>query len=208
MNNIEKTIDADGNEIQIQKRGWFDFILHSEIDFEGRKENEKVLVFTRRHWFILINPIVGGFFASLLPFIFIILGAGLLIKYNLSAVFTLIWLVYLMIIWFFIFYKLTMYALDTWIVTNERIVDTVQKALFTRKVSELHLSSIEDISVNTNGFIQSYFDYGNIEIQTAGTAQRFLFEETPKPLKIKDIIMNAIPHKSKPGHGFENITMI
>ena len=84
-----------------------------------------------------------------------------------------------------------MHALDTWIVTNERIVDILQIRLFTRKVSELHLESIQDISVNTTGMIESYFDFGNIEIQTGATANRFLFEQVPHPLQIKDSIMDA-----------------
>jgi hypothetical protein len=39
--------------------------------------------------------------------------------------------------------------------------------------------------------IESYFDFGNIEIQTGATAQRFSFEKVPHPLQIKDSIMDA-----------------
>ncbi len=193
----EETIDekinqsAEGEIITTKTRGWFDFLLQSKVDFEGQKENEKIIVFTRRHWLVLFSPIFSGLLASLLPFIVIIISAQLLIKYNLSTLFTLLWAAYLMMIWYYIFYKLTMHSLDTWIVTTERIIDISQIGLFRRKVSELHLTSIEDISVNTNGFIQSHFDFGNLEIQTAARTQRFLFEEIPDPIKVKDKIMNA-----------------
>ncbi len=178
-------------ETKTQSRGMFEFLTHSNLDFEGKKEQEHVLVFTRRHWFILLSPVIGAAFASLLPLLLVIIGAKFLLQYNLSGVFTLTWIIYLMVIWFTLFYKLTMHALDTWIVTDERIIDISQIGLFRRKVSELHLESIQDISVNTNGAVQSYLDFGNIEIQTGATMQRFLFEEVPKPLRIKDTIMEA-----------------
>jgi uncharacterized membrane protein YdbT with pleckstrin-like domain len=188
MNNEETNSAILVREI---KKGWFDFISSSHINFDGKRENETIIVFTRRHWFVLFTTVFGGFLMSLLPFVFVILGAGLLVQYNLSAIFTLFWSLYIMSVWYFIFYQLTMYVLDTWIVTNQRVMDIMQIRFFSRKVSELNLESIQDISVNTNGIIQSYFNYGNVEIQTAGAAQRFLFEEVPHPLDIKDKIMEA-----------------
>ncbi len=191
MNIIKETIDIANVEIKTQSRNLFDFLSHSEMNFDGKKPNEKILVFTRRHWFVLLSTIVIGLFASILPLLLVVLGAKILIQYNLSSIFTLTWVIYLMTIWFYVFYKLTMYALDSWIVTDERILDISQLALFRRKVSELHLTSIEDTSVHTDGFVQSYLNFGDVEIQTAGATQRFLFDDVPKPLEIKDTIMTA-----------------
>lgn len=191
MNIIKETIDIANVEIKTQSRNLFDFLSHSEMSFEGKKQDENILVFTRRHWFVLLSTIIVGLFASVLPLLLIVLGAEILIEYNLSAIFTLTWVIYLMVIWFYVFYKLTMYALDSWIVTDERILDISQMALFRRKVSELHLTSIEDTSVHTDGFVQSYLNFGDVEIQTAATTQRFLFDDVPKPLEIKDTIMTA-----------------
>ena len=189
--NLPTIIDTASVEIKTQTRGLFDFLSNSHLNFEGKKEHENVLVFTRRHWFILLGPIVGAAFASIVPLIFVVAGAKFLIQYNLSGAFTLAWVIYLMVVWFVLFYKLTMYALDTWIVTEERIIDILQIGLFRRKVSELHLESIQDTSVNTHGIAQSYLNFGNIEIQTGATMQRFLFEEVPNPIDIKDTIMKA-----------------
>lgn len=191
MNIIKETIDIANVEIKTQSRSLFDFLSHSEMNFEGRKEGEEILVFTRRHWFVLLSTVVYGVIASVLPLILIILGAKVMIQYNLSTVFTLAWVVYIMSIWFYVFYQLTLYSLDSWIVTDERILDISQIALFSRKVSELHLASVEDTSVHTAGFIQSYLNFGDVETQTAATTQRFLFDDVPNPLAIKDIIMSA-----------------
>ncbi len=195
MNNQEIIKTVDG-EIKSQTRGMFDFLMKSNMHFEGKKDNEEMLVFTRRHWIILIRPIFTAIIASVLPFLIIVVAAPLLIKYQLAPMFTLAWSLYIMILWAYLFHTLTMHSLDTWIVTTERVIDISQIGFFQRKVSELHLSSIEDISVHVNGVLQSYFDFGNLEIQTAGSSQRFLFEEIPDPIIVKDKIMNAsIKHR-------------
>ncbi len=169
-----------------------------DITFEGKNEDETLLVFTRRHWSVLLGIVVTTLLASFLPIILIVLLAPLIVAHEgASILFMFFWLIYIMVLWFLLAYRLTMHSLDTWIVTNERILDIVQIGLFNRKISELHLESIQDISVNTKGFVQSYLNFGNIEIQTGATAQRFLFDKVPNPLEIKDIIMDAAKLKEQ-----------
>lgn len=174
-----------------EKKGLFSFLTHTHMSFEGRKEHEEIKVFTRRHWWVLFGPVLGFIFFSIIPIFIVMIGAKWILDYGLAAAFGLVWVIYIMLLWFRLFYKLTMHSLDVWIVTDQRVIDSMQIALFRRKVSELHLESIQDISVNTNGFIQSYFNFGNLEVQTGATAQRFLMEKIPKPLEVKDKIMEA-----------------
>lgn len=176
-------------ETQDEKKGLFNFLTHSHLSFEGRKEHEEVKVFTRRHWWVLLAPTLGFIIFSIIPVFLIILAGRWIIEYDLGAWIGLAWIIYIMLLWFGLFYKLTMHTLDVWIVTDERVIDSMQLGLFRRKVSELHLESIQDVSVRTNGFIQSYFNFGNVEIQTGAPEQRFLFREVPRPLEIKDTIM-------------------
>lgn len=169
-----------------------------DITFEGKDIDETLLVFTRRHWFVLFGVVISTLFASFLPIILIILLAPLIVTYSgASILFLFCWLIYIMVLWFILSYKLTLHSLDTWIVTNERILDIVQIGLFNRKISELHLESIQDISVNTKGLVESYLNFGNIEIQTGATAQRFMFDKVPNPLDIKDVIMDAAKLKEQ-----------
>ncbi len=178
-------------ESEDAKTGLFSFLTHSHLSFEGRKENEEVKIFTRRHWWVLLGPVLSFIFFSILPIFAVMLGAKWIIEYSLATWFVLGWVIYIMFLWFTLFYKLTMHALDVWIVTSERVIDSVQLGLFRRKVSELHLESIQDISVNTTGFIESYLNFGDLEVQTGASEQRFLFEKIPKPLEVKDAIMAA-----------------
>ena len=178
-------------ETEDPKPKLFDFFFKTHMTFEGKKEQETIKVFTRRHWWVLLSPVISFFILSLLPIGLIILGAKWILAYNIAPWLGLAWVLYVMCTWFGLFYTLTMHALDVWIVTSERVIDSVQLGLFRRKVSELHLESIQDISVNTTGFIESYFNFGDLEVQTGASEQRFLFEKIPKPLEVKDKIMEA-----------------
>ena len=172
-----------------------------QVTFEGKNENETLVVFTRRHWFVLLGIFIEAFFASLLPIVLIIVMAPVIVSYEGAAIlFTFGWMIYLMMLWFMLAYKLTLHSLDTWIVTNERIIDIIQIGLFNRKISELNLESIQDISINTKGIVESYLNFGNVEIQTAAMAQRFMIDKVPNPLEIKDAIMDATKAREKEIH--------
>jgi hypothetical protein len=79
--------------------------------------------------------------------------------------------------------------LDVWIVTDKRIVNIEQIALFQRSVSELEHSKIQDITSEIHGILPTLFRYGYIYIQTAGETQRFVFKQVPNPVKTRNIIM-------------------
>lgn len=161
--------------------------------FEGQKEGEHLLIFTRQHWYLLIGPVIGAsLMGSIIPLAGIIAFASILADHpGASRYFLFGWMVYLMCIWLFLAYKLTMHALNTWIITDSRILDIWQKGLYNREISELHLESIQDISVHISGIMQSYLNFGNIDIQTAATDKNFTFEDVPNPVYIKDTIMSA-----------------
>jgi len=93
-----------------------------------------------------------------------------------------------LILWSAIFYALTMYTLDVWIVTDKRIIDSTQHGFFNRIVSELHISRIQDVSVDVHGVIETFLKFGNLQIQTAGTEEKFKFMQIPNPGKVKDEI--------------------
>lgn len=188
-------------ETEDPKHGLFDFFKDSHLSFEGRKDAEEVRVFTRRHWFVLLAPVISSIVLAILPFFIILIGARWIVGFGLTNWFMLGWVVYIMCIWFGLFYRLTMHSLDVWIVTDQRIVDSMQLALFRRKVSELPLESIQDVSVNTSGIIQSYFNFGNVEVQTGASELRFMFEQVPRPIWVKDEIMRSLrDYEMRRGH--------
>ncbi len=48
------------------------------------------------------------------------------------------------------------------------------------------------MSVNTTGLIQTIFKFGDLQIQTAGTEEKFKFIQIPNPESVKDEISKLV----------------
>ena len=84
--------------------------------------------------------------------------------------------------------------LNVWIVTDHRIIDSEQLGLFNRTVAELNIVKVQDVEVKVEGLIATFFNFGNVEIQTAGEDKNFLFKNVPNPIGVKDMIIRAQRH--------------
>lgn len=92
------------------------------------------------------------------------------------------------------------YYYDIQIVTDHRIVDIDQISLFKREVNELDLEEVQDASSTTAGILSSFFDFGNVLIETAGSQPKFFFNNVLHPQEIATIIVDlAGQAKQDPG---------
>lgn len=105
--------------------------------------------------------------------------------------FILIGSIFFLFAWLFLFQYFMDYYLDTWIVTTKRIINIEQSGLFHRTMSELRLYRVQDVTASINGFWQTIFNYGQVEIQTAGEKLRFLFEQVGNPNHVSKIILEV-----------------
>ena len=154
---------------------------------------ERLVYFLRRHP-ITLAGVIGGYIAViLLP----ILGSWALATNRPDiladpALFPLIVLggsLFFLFAWLFLFQAFLDYYLDVWIVTDRRILNITQSGLFHRQVSELRLYRIQDATASLNGFLHTFLDFGQIEIQTAGEHTRFVFEDIPAPQDVAKTIL-------------------
>lgn len=158
--------------------------------FKGRRENEEVVLFLRRHWLILVFKLIPAvFFLGTLVAIFF-LEDNLLIYFGWEkAFFDLVYFSLFMFLWILLFIIWIDYYLDVWIVTDQRIIDIEQNSLFRRSISELEMGKIQDVTAEVIGVIPTLFNYGYVYIQTAGEKERFIFQQVSSPNRIKNIIM-------------------
>ena len=77
------------------------------------------------------------------------------------------------------------------LVTDRSLVQIIQKTLFNKKVSRLSMSNVEDVSEEQRGFLASFFNYGTLTVQTAGTEDNFVFTLCPNPTKLAARIIEA-----------------
>lgn len=170
----------------------FNFLKSTSYTFEGKKAEENVVLFLHRHWFTLAKKVSLLTIMGLVPILLLVLLGQVILAYKLIPLFTFLWSAYIMILWYYLFYALTMYTLDYWIVTNERVVNNVQQGFFNRKISELSIHMVQDISVKLVGLVPTTLNFGSVEVQTAAQEGHFLLEEVPEPQHVKDVIMNII----------------
>ncbi len=171
----------------------------SANSFTGQEAGEKVILLLRRHPFYIILKLL--LFAA---FIFIPIFLGLifspfLVANGLFALALFLISIWCLILWQVFFYSLTMYSLDVWIITDRRIIDSTQNGFFNRTISELHITRIQDISVHIDGPVQTFFRFGDLQIQTAGTEEKFKFIQIPNPEEVKNEIMNLAHSKDFSG---------
>ncbi len=76
-------------------------------------------------------------------------------------------------------------------VTDRNIVQVMQKGMLIRKVSQLSLANVEDVTSEQRGIFSNMFNYGVLNIETAGEQANFNFSYCPNPHRIAKIILDA-----------------
>jgi len=155
-------------------------------------KQEKISLVLRRHW---LMPVGKALFWTFLIAVFLVgsgwlkanfsvfsSGRGLLILDILVSVFLLTALLGLLIVW-------TMYYLNVQIVTNRRIIDINQKNLVHHETTEFELTNVQDVTTEVRGVLANLFDYGSVYVQTAGTAQNFVFEHVAAPHRVAKTVL-------------------
>lgn len=168
----------------------YELFTESPNSFQGQEPGEKIILFLRRHPIVLVIRMVGLLIAYFTPVIISLVFFDKIINYKFLTFYFFALSLWTILIWLVAFYSFTMYTLDVWIITDKRILDSNQHGFFNRTVSELHISRIQDITVKTDGPLQTVINFGDLFIQTAGTEERFMFLQIPRPLFVKDTIMD------------------
>lgn len=77
------------------------------------------------------------------------------------------------------------------VLTETEVKQNIQNGLFSKKTSRLGLTNVEDVSMEQNGILASMFNYGTLNIETAGEQANFKFTFCPNPGECTKVIMNT-----------------
>ncbi len=77
------------------------------------------------------------------------------------------------------------------IVTDRNVTQVLQFGLFSRKVSQLNINNVEDVTAIQRGIFPTFFNYGTLNIETAGEQVNFHFSFCPNPDYYAKIILDA-----------------
>lgn len=73
------------------------------------------------------------------------------------------------------------------------MVDIDYYNLRTKNVASAPLEAIEEVEFTQSSFLQGFFDYGDVVVQTQAEVPNFEFTSVPHPAKVVDIVTDAIP---------------
>lgn len=166
------------------------------------ENDEKILLEVRKHPFVIVSAAVGVAIALVLPFL-LLFAVGAASSFlsadmvrNAAPLAMFLYSLWVLALWMFFFIEWTDYYLDAWYVTDRRVVDVEQRGIFNREVISFRHDSIQDITVETRGVLQTLLKFGDIHIQTAGASRKIVLRSARDAEKAKEYIL-ALHHSSK-----------
>lgn len=156
-----------------------------ELQFEGQKVDEEVILILKRHRLTLLRPtiflaVLWGIWA----FLFSKYQASWVTSYPLFVILGVS--IYEFVVHWFLF------ANNLAIVTDQRVIDVDQKSLFHRTVSEATLLKIQDATVEVKGILPTMFNFGTVHLQTAGAERTIDLDLIPDPYTVQQRILSLM----------------
>jgi hypothetical protein len=76
-------------------------------------------------------------------------------------------------------------------ITSEKIAEVMYVSLFNRKITQLGIGNVEDVTYSQLGILPRMFDFGTLNIQTASDTDNAVFSYVPLPNKNTQLIIEA-----------------
>lgn len=171
----------------------------SMIEFD---DNEVLLREVRKDPFGLFMIYLGGLTATMLLFSLIVLGASAADFGGVTegtGVSTSSFASVLVALGFFLSVgsiivtavAAYLYRNNILLVTSEKVCQMLSVSLFNRKISQLSIADVQDVSVKQQGIFAHMFNYGTITIETAGEQENYTFTYTPEPYEVAKVLVGS-----------------
>ena len=170
--------------------------LFKKIEFDA---NEELIYEIRKHpWGLFLIYFTGFFIASAL-FVALVLGA-LLVDGDPGVGLSAVTLRLIMVVSGTILSLLAvimaliagyLFKSNVVIVTSDKLAQFLYTTIFDRKISQLSIGDVQDVTVSQKGIFARIFNYGTLVIETAGEQQNYTFTYTPEPYLASKAIVGS-----------------
>lgn len=170
------------------------------VRFETQEPEEQVILFLRQHLVTLVMPFILIIALALAPIVFLPLFSSILpLPFTLPPGYVIVGTAF----WYVVTFGIGITSFLRWffniyIVTDKRIVDIDFIHLLYKEFSEARIDRIQDIGFHSGGFIATFFDYGDVTVETAGESPNLEFDAVPHPGKVVETISELIEKRSAP----------
>lgn len=158
--------------------------------FAGQQADEVVILVEHQHPIVMRRALIWGMLILL----------GVTIPWAIATVNFNDWVVYTN--WFILFGFLVLgfYWLRTWVgwyysiyvLTSTRIMIVRQRGFFSREVSELALSNIQNVNYKIVGVQGSLLGFGTVTVETLSGSKPFRLRTVTKPVRMQQAILETI----------------
>lgn len=170
--------------------------LFKNIEFD---ENEKLIYEIRKHPFGLFVIYLTGFSITMVLFLILVVGSTMVkgdpgvgvsagslraLMIGVGAILSLTAVIMTLIAAY-------LYSSNVVIITNEKLAQFLYITIFDRKISQLSIGDVQDVTVSQKGVFARLFNYGTLVIETAGEQQNYTFTYTPTPYEASKAIVGA-----------------
>lgn len=165
---------------------------------------EFVVRLLRKHWLLLLGEMLPYVILVVIPFALPQLLSFAPVPANIHFISYLDYrqseshhalMIWLLITWTVAWGNFTRYFLNAWILTSQRIIHIKQRRFFSREVSSLFLSRVQDVTSDVSGVLSSIINIGTIKVQSAGEEEEFTMSGISKPEMMRDLILKYIPEE-------------
>jgi membrane protein YdbS with pleckstrin-like domain len=156
-----------------------------KVEFVNEDPEEKVILLMRRHpitnvkWILLLFPLIilPAFATALLPF------EQLPLRFQIAII--AFWYLF---VFGFALQKFLEWFFNVDIVSDERIIDVNFVNLVYREVTDANIDEIQEVTVEMGGPTRTFFNFGDVIVQTAAEIPRIDFEAVPQPDRVAKIL--------------------
>lgn len=168
-------------------------------------DEEFVITSVRRHPIGLFAPFIAGILVIAIVFLAIFNSDSITRSLNLTGqiaspgVMMMISMLIASLAVIFVYISYYIFFNNKYYLTNENIIQIIQKGLFKKQEQTVSLSRIEDSSFSQNDVLQQMFNYGSIRLSTVGDENTYSLTYVANP-KVQIDILNDIVEIYKKEH--------
>lgn len=146
------------------------------------KAEEEILMITQQHPVPFVPRMVVFLALFVVPFFL------MFPLFSLGEVGVLIFVVVLLLAVFLAARSWNAWQNTVFVVTDRRMIDIDQHGFFSRVISELFYSGVDDVTYYKKGISPTVFGYGTVLIQTSGSADDIEVRRVSNPARLADLI--------------------
>ncbi|NMC12083.1 MAG: PH domain-containing protein [Chloroflexi bacterium] len=153
-------------------------------------QNEKIILVSRQHWFILFSSILLEIILIIaITIIAAVCGVFLAPLIGISSgIITIVGAIIALIPLVSMLFDIFKWRNHQYMITNRRVIQI--SGIFNKSITDSSLEKVNDVHMEQS-FFGRIFDYGDVEILTASELGVNQFKRIAKPVSFKTAMLNA-----------------